>query len=267
MKRAFARMLSICLLLAAAAAPAAAETFKIPGSGGPQSLLRDAAAAFAKAKPGVTVEIPESVGTGGGYKAVGEGEAAMGRVTRPPKGKELDYGLEYLLFARTPIVFHVHPGVKLKGLTAAQTVDLFTGRIANWKEVGGPDEKVRIVTRQPGESNLTLIQKAIPGWKDLVVTERSKMTNTDQEMPAVVADNAGAIGFGPINEANDKGLLSLAIDGVSPLAPAYPVQSDLALIFRKDKLTPGMKAFIDFLFSAEGEKIVRANAATPVARN
>jgi len=267
MKKVFAGTM-ICLLLGTLAAPAAAESFKIVGSGGPMRLLRDAAAAFSKANPGISIEVPDSIGTGGGYKAAGEGEGGivLGRVTRPPKGKELDYGLDYLLFAKCPVVFHSHPGIKIKGLSAAQAADLFTGKITNWKEVGGPDEKVRIVARQAGESNLLLIQQAVPAWKDLVITERSKITNTDQEMPAAVAENAGAIGFGFIHEGQLKKLNILELDGQAPTSATYPVKSDFALIYKKEKLTPGMKAFIDFLFSDAGEKVVRANAATPVPR-
>lgn len=266
MNRTLTSITTIGLFFATAVSPAAAESFKIAGSGGPQNLLRNAAAAFSRTIPGITVDVPDSIGTGGGFKAVGEGVAGMGRVTRPAKGKEAEYGLEYLPFARSPVVFHTHPGIKIKELTAAQTVDLFSGKIANWKEIGGPDQKVRIVTRQVGESNLDLIKKAIPGWKDMAVTENSKMANTDQEMSAAVADNPGAVGFGPMSEALDRNLNIPAIDGVPPSAPAYPALSDFALIFKKEKLTPGMKAFIDFLFSPEGGKIIKANAATPIAR-
>lgn len=150
MKRARVAFTVVGVLLLTAAAPGGAETFAIVGAGGPQGVLRAAAAAFAKANPGVTIEVPDSVGTGGGYKAVGEGEAAMGRVGRPAKGKEVEYGLEYVPFAKSPAVFFTHPGVTVKGLTAAQTVSLFSGKATSWKDVGGPDEKVRIVTRQPG---------------------------------------------------------------------------------------------------------------------
>jgi len=267
MTKTFARMSVLSLLFAALATPAAAESFKIVGAGGPQGVLRDAAAAFSKANPGVTVEIPDSVGTGGGFKGVGEGEAAMGRVGRPAKGKEVEYGLDYLVFARSPAVFFAHPGVTVKGLTSAQTVALFAGSVTNWSQVGGPDLKVRVVTRQAGEANLDVMKKVFPGWKDLAITERSKLVNTDQEMSAAVAENAGAIGFGPLNEGRDKKLTVLAIDGVAATDAAYPAQSEFALVFRKSKQTPGMKAFVDFLFSAEGQQIVRANAATPVARN
>lgn len=264
MRKSLGTVLGIAVFCFATAATA--ETIVIPGSGSSQSLLRELAAAFEKANPGVKIEIPESVGTGGGMKAAGEGKVVIARVGRKPNDKEAVYGLNYLPFARQPVVFATHPSVKLKGITRAQSRNLFTGQIASWKELGGPDLKVRIISRPTSETNFKLLQQSIPEWKDLVVTERSKAAATDQEMVQFISEYEGAIGFNVISEVLEKGLAPLALEGVAPDAEAYPARVDAGFVFKPGALTGNLKAFADFIFSAEGAKIVRANHAFPTSR-
>ena len=264
MKKRLGAVLGVAALCLASAA--AAETIVIPGSGSSQSMLRELATAFEKKNPGVRIEIPESIGTGGGMKAAGEGKAVIARVGRKPNDKEAAYGLSFLAFARQPVVFATHPSVKLKGITRAQSRDLFTGKIASWKEVGGPDLKVRVISRPTSETNFKLLQQTIPEWKDLVVTERSKSAATDQEMVQFIAEYEGAIGFNVVSEVLEKRLSPLALEGVAPGGDAYPVRVDAGFVFKPGAIAGSLKAFVDFIFSEEGAKIVRANHAVPVAR-
>lgn len=248
------------------ASSARAETIAIPGSGSSQGLLREMATAFAKTNPGVTIEIPDSVGTGGGMKAAGEGKAPIARVGRKPNDKEAVFGLEFLLFARQPVVLAAHPGVKVKGLTRAQSRDLFAGKITSWKDVGGPDVKVRVIARPPSETNLKILQAALAEWKDLAITEKSKSAATDQEMVQFIGEIEGAIGFNVISEILERGLTPIALDGVAPTDKDYPALVDAGFVYKPGALAGGVKAFVDFVFSAEGAKIIRANSAIPVAR-
>jgi phosphate transport system substrate-binding protein len=257
---------AVCFSFTLAAPLAAADSFEIVGSGTPQNLLRMAAEAFNAANADIEVSIPNSIGSGGGYKAVGRGEAVLGRVARPPKDKEKPFGLTHLVFAKGPSVIMAHPGVEITNLTAEQSVKLFSGEITNWKDIGGPDLKVRVVARQPGETNLSMLQKKVPGWADLVVTDKSKLAASDQEMSADVAGNEGAVGFGPYDEAVTNGLISFSIDGVAPDSPEYGVTGTMAFIYKEGNLTDSMKKFIDFIFSAEGGDIIKKSNAIPVPK-
>ncbi len=243
-----------------------AETFSIPGSGGPQLVLRDAAAEFNQANPGNKVEVPESSGTGGGYKAVGEGSAPLGRVSRPPNDKEKPFGVTYLPFGKVPVVFATHPSVKLTNITSAQARDLFTGVITNWKELGGPDLKVRIISRHPTEANLLAIKAALPEWKELVITEKSKLGNTDQEAAQFISENEGAVGFSPVGEARGNRLNILSLNGARPGSASYPVTTDAAFIYKPEGYKGAVKGFVDFIFSDRGQEILKENYLTPVKR-
>lgn len=244
----------------------AAEKVVIPGSGSMQSLLRDLAAAFNAATPAVVVEIPDSVGTGGGFKAAGEGTATLARVGRRPGEKEAAYGLEFQVFALQPVVFAAHPGVKIKTLTKAQGRDLFSGKIANWKELGGPDLPVVVIGRDPGETNFQLIRKTFEEWKDLQLAPSAVVAKTDQEMIQLIATREGAVGFNVISEVLEKGLTPLAIGPSVYTDLTYPLLIEAVFVYKPGALTGATKDFVDFVFSEKGAQLIKAGSAFPKRR-
>lgn len=258
--------LAAAAMIAVFVGSAAAETLVVPGSGSTQSLLRDVAAAFNKANPGTVVEIPDSVGTGGGMKAAGEGTATIARVGRKPGEKEAAYGLDHVVFALQPVVFTTHPGVKLKALTKAQSRDLFSGKIANWKDLKGPALPVVVIGREPGETNFQVIRRTLEEWKDLTMAPAAVIAKSDQEMIQLIASREGAVGFNVISEVLEKGLTPLAIGPAVFTDLTYPLLIDAVFVFKQGKLTGAAKAFVDFVFSPEGTRIIKANHAFPAQR-
>ena len=74
------------------------------------------------------------------------------------------------------------------------------GKILNWKEVGGADVRIRVVRREDADTTLIVLRASMPGWKDLAITEKSKLAMTTQEATASVREVPGAIGFGPFSK-------------------------------------------------------------------
>lgn len=244
----------------------AAETLAIPGSGSSQTLLRTLAAAFNAANPDVVVEVPDSIGTGGGMKAAGEGQAVIAQVGRRPGPKEEAYGLQHTVFAIQPVVFAAHPGVGIKMITTGQSRDLFAGAIANWKQIGGPDLAVKPIVRSPGETNLAAIQKLLPEWKDIAFPADAPAPKTDQENIALIAETPGAIGFNVISEILDAGLTPLLLGVKAPTEVTYPLFIEAVLVHKPGALAGAARRFVDFVLGPEGGKIIKANNAFPVRR-
>lgn len=253
-------------LILAPVRPAAAESLVIPGSGSMQSLLRNVATAFNQANPGTVVEIPDSIGTGGGMKAAGEGSARIARVGRKPGAKEAAYGLQYQVFAKQPVVFATHPGVKIKSLSRAQSRDLFSGKISNWKTLGGPDLPVVVVGRDPGETNFELIRATFEEWKDLTMAPAAVIAKSDQEMIRLIATREGAVGFNVISEILEQGLTPLAIGPAIYTDLTYPLLIDAVFVYKPEAMTGAVKAFVDFVFSPAGAPIIKTNNAFPMRR-
>ena len=173
------------------------STLEIVGTGDGLELLRALADHYSKSNPNVRVEIPPSIGSGGGIAAVGSGRALLGRVARELTSVEREAGIVYTPIALMPSSFFAHPSAKVTSITSAQLFDIYTGRVANWKEVGGADLRIRVIRREDIDSTLTILRQSMPGWSTITITDRSKMAISTQEAIQTARSVAGAIGFAP----------------------------------------------------------------------
>ncbi|MHC1712444.1 MAG: substrate-binding domain-containing protein [Solidesulfovibrio sp.] len=167
---AWAAMLAliVCLGLPPRAMAGEQTVLIISGTGDSEALLRAVAARFIEDNPDVLVEIPDSIGTSGGIKAVLAGKAALARTARPLREEEKALGLQELVFATAPVVFAVHPSVTgVAGLTAAQALDIFSGKTKNWSELGGAPGPISRVIREMPETSRAVLNAAIPGFETL----------------------------------------------------------------------------------------------------
>lgn len=239
---------------------AAAETITIVGTGSGASILKSVGDAYTVANPAITVEVPKSIGSGGGIKAVGNNEYVLGRVARKIKDKEAPYGLSYLPYANIPVVFFVNQSTGVKALTASQILDIYSGKIENWKEVGGKNGKVKVVRREEGDSSLSVLQETFPGFKDIAISSKSKTTYSDPETSQLVENTAGTIAFGSFsNTMSLQNVNVVSIDGTGPTDSGYGIVGELALVFKEQNRTGTVADFIAFLKSeAAGEAIRKA---------
>ncbi|HUU59812.1 MAG TPA: substrate-binding domain-containing protein, partial [Phycisphaerae bacterium] len=123
-------------VLLAAGAAQAQQKLVVCGTGDSQDVLRQLGAAFEKANPGKTIEVPDSIGSTGGIEATAKGECGLGRVARQLKEKEKALGLSYAVFAFSPVVFVADSAAGVEGLTRQQVLDVFSGTATSWTAVG-----------------------------------------------------------------------------------------------------------------------------------
>ena len=252
--------LAILLPFTASTVQAASEEITIVGTGDGMSILDSIGAAFARENPGVVISVPPSIGSGGGVKAVGADKFAVGRVARGIKDKEKHFGLSYLPIVKIPVVFFVNKSAGVTDLSAQQVVDIYSGKVTNWREVGGNDARIRVVRRGDGDSSLGVLRKSFPGFKDLTITERAKETVTTQENVETVAGTAGTIGFGPYADAKTANVQILTIGGVSATESGYPSNGTLALIYKESSNMGSIAKFLEFASSSKAhEAIIGAN--------
>jgi phosphate transport system substrate-binding protein len=163
---------ALCILAALTgfgfAAPAAAQSIalEIVGTGDGIDVLQALAAAFRDHEKSIRVEIPPSIGSGGGIAAVGSGKFTLGRIARKLSPAESATGIVYKPFARLPSAFFVHSSSGVTSLTTTQLLAVYSGGVTNWKELGGADLRIRVVRREDADSTLTGLRAAMPGWKD-----------------------------------------------------------------------------------------------------
>jgi phosphate transport system substrate-binding protein len=260
-------LLGAAFVISIAAAPAMAQsTLEVVGTGDGIDVLRSLSKAFSAENKSVFIDVPPSIGSGGGIAAVGSGKNVLGRVARKLTDTETASGLVYRPVALLPSAIFVNPNSGVKSLTTAQLANIYTGQIQNWKEVGGADMRIRVVRREDSDSTLSVLRASMPGWKDLTITEKSKMAMTTQEAVASVREVPGAIGFGPFSKELETGLTVLKIDGKYPTDEGYPSNVTLALIYNKSTVTPEAKTFVEFCETKKAREIIARLGSVPVVR-
>jgi phosphate transport system substrate-binding protein len=236
---------------------AIAEEITIVGTGSGAEIIAGLGKAFTKTNPGVTIAVPKSIGSGGGIKEVGTDKAPIGRVGRGIKENEKSYGLTYLPIAKLPVVIMTHKGVGVKNLTPQQICDIYSGKITNWKEVGGKEGNIRVVRREDGDSSLEVLQKSLPGFKAITITTKSKTTLSDPETIELVEKTTGTISFGTYANTKVADVTTVTIGGKSAAAADYPYVGDLALVFKGKTKAGNIAKFLEFATSSAAHDAIK----------
>jgi len=240
----------------------------ISGTGDSQELLRVMAKAFMAEHNNCGVEIPDSIGSTGGIKALLRGEANFARVARLLKDDEKKQGLTYHLFAKSPLVFVVNPSVAdINNITAEQIIGIYSGKITNWGQLGGAASKIHPVTREITDSSVQILEKTLPGFADVNSQAAAKVIYTTPEMVSVIAEHKGTIGFVPLSMTKGIGLKILKIDGVYPstesvISGEYKYIASFGIVY-KGKLKGFEKKFVEFIYSEDGQKIITDMGSIP----
>ncbi|ACL55185.1 substrate-binding domain-containing protein [Methylobacterium nodulans] len=259
--------LALALAACLFARPSLAAELAVVGTGDGIDLLRALGTSAHEADASLEIAVPPSIGSDGGIAAVGSGKSPLARVARRLTEAETARGLVYTPIARLPSAIFVHPSARVAGLTADQLLAIYAGRVTNWKEVGGADLRIRVVRREEADSTLRILRASMPGWADLVITERSKTAVSTQEAIETVRLVEGAIGFGPYSRTLEVGTRVLAIDGRLPTDPGYPSAGELAFVHMNGQLPPAASRFVSFAQqAATAHEVIRSFGAVPIER-
>lgn len=245
-----------------------ADTLVIPGTGASQGLLRDLAEAFEQENPETDLEVPPTVGSRGGIRALRAGRTPVARISRPLKDSERQAGVHAVFFAITPVVFITHPTVQgVDNLSADDLIAIYSGQLRNWEAFGGPSRKIYPVTRDSG-SVLGAVRAVIPTFPEARLPLAKPVASTI-DMVKTVESHPFTIGFSTLNQASAHRVNILRFSGFSATAESltgseYPINVTLGLAF-KDDSDPLLQRFIDFLFSARAAAIIVDHGALPLA--
>ena len=241
-----------------------AGDLSVVGTGDGIDLLRALGAAYTAAHPDINVIVPPSIGSGGGIAAVGSGKEVLGRIARPLSESEKEAGLVAIPVFRLPSAFFVHRSAGVDRLTSTQLADIYRGKITNWRDVGGSDARVRVVRREDQDSTLLVLRQSMPGWKDLVITDKSKTAVTTQDCVSSVKEVEGAIGFGPFTKALESELTVLKIDGHFPTDAGYPSAVTLSFVHKGASITPDARRFIEYVKDKQARTVLTSMGGVPV---
>ena len=139
------------------------NSVSISGSTSVGPVMEAEAEAFKTKKPDVSIEINQ-IGSSAGIKNAMEGVSEIGMASRDLKGEEKQAGLKEVEIAYDGIALITHKNNPVKDLTLAQIKDIYTGKITNWKELGGNDAPIVVVSREDGSGTRDAFQEIV-GFK------------------------------------------------------------------------------------------------------
>jgi len=267
MKRSLAVLVAPLFVLALIFSSAAqAEPMIFASAGSNLAITRILADAFIKDHPGVVIEIPASIGSTGAIKAAAEGAVTLGLTARPVRESEKALNLTLVPYTRTIIVIGAHPTVGDTTLSYDDLVQIYQGRKTQWRD----GREIIVLNRDEGESTIDVMNQVIPGFRqahaESLKARRWVVAFTDQEMNKRLETTPQAIGmtdYGAI-VAEHLQIKPLAINTIAPTPEnaqrgIYPLVKTLSFVFRADRIPQEARAFMAFVKSPPGQKILKEN--------
>ena len=192
--------------------------------------------------------------TRGAFKGIVDGDVDIAFCASPSKDQiqyGLDKGVELELtpIGRESFVFIVNTNNPVDNLSMQQLKDIFTGKITNWKDVGGANRPINVLQRNKGSGSQTALEKLIG----------------EEVKPNMFGPLGASIGFSfrfYVEELTKHGHIKmLSLNGVYPNKEnvqneSYPIVSNFYAVTRKGETNPNVQKVLDFVLSPTGQEII-----------
>lgn len=259
-------------VIATACGPEPVDAITIDGSAGVAPLVGALAEAYRVRFPTANVALATGLGSSARLKAVQDGQIQIAMASHGVDSADLaQRGLTARTIARTAVVFAVNADVPVPQLTSQQICDLYGGRISRWRDVGGPALDVTPLFRPPEEVDAAVALDGIECLGTTKFGDRVRVIDRPDAMATAIGDSSGALGVtsAPMVARQAGRMRALVLNGVAPspenvATGVYPLARDAILVHRR-KPARGVEQFLAFVGSAEGDRVIRANGAVPVA--
>jgi phosphate transport system substrate-binding protein len=271
----FVRVLILFCLVVGLTGPAQAgslDAFKgekgsiqIAGGTAHIPVMKEASKRIMSLNPDIQISVAGG-GSSVGIKQVGEGLVDIGNSGRKPTDDEIArYNLKLFKWAIDGVGIVVNPENNVRALTKTQVIDIFAGKIANWKELGGTEKAINVYTRDEASGTRAVF------WKKALskgeITPKANFVVSNGAMKSAIAQDPYSIGYVSVGHMDDT-VAPVAFDGVVPTLEnvkqgKYTIARGL---YSNTRGNPAglTKKFIDYLFTADGQEIAASKGFIPV---
>jgi phosphate transport system substrate-binding protein len=246
-------------------------SLNVEGSDTMVNLANSWAEQFMTVNPNVNIAV-KGGGSGNGIAALINGTADFADASREMKPEEIDQAKAKGVnpvetpVARDGIAVIVNPANGVKGLTIDQLGKIYRGEITNWKDVGGANQEIVLLSRDSSSGTYEYFKEVVVG-KDKNYAKAAKLLPSTQAIVDETTGNEAAIGYiGVGYETPD--IKVLEIDGVAAsvatvLDNTYPISRKLYVYSNGDPTGVG-KAYVDWILGADGQKVVEDEGFVPL---
>jgi len=249
----------------------------IKGSDTMVVLAQKWAEAYMQKTPGAKVQVTGG-GSGIGFAALQNGQTDLATASRPIKAKETENCIKS--FGKRPteykvaldgITIYVNPVNPVKQLTVVELEGIYTGKITNWKDVGGPDLAITVYSRENSSGTYEFFKEHVLKGKDFAANAQTQQ-GTAGVVQAVMKDKGG-IGYGGVGYAAGVNRLKIAKSKddtyyepseEAVLAETYPLWRYLYIYVNPAVNTGEVSSLLKWIRSDEGQKLVSAASYYPL---
>jgi phosphate transport system substrate-binding protein len=225
---------------------------------------------FMAENPGVQVAV-KGGGSGTGITALINGQVDFANASREMKAEEKDQitakggSVVETKVARDGIAVIVNSANAVTGLTKDQLGKIFRGEITSWKQVGGADKPIALISRDPSSGTYEYFKEAVVG-KDSNYAKTAKLLPSNQAIVDEVKANADAIGYVGVGYESAE-IAVVAVDGVKAsvatvLDGTYALSRGL-FMYSSGEPAGAAKAYLAWILSDAGQKIVTSEGFVP----
>ena len=220
----------------------------------------------------VNITVSES-GSGNGAKSLINSVCDIADMSRFMKDDEFKAAVEKGVFPTFHVValdglpILVHPSNPVSSLTIEQVRDIYMGKITNWKEVGGPDKKIVMISRDTNSGTYETFEGKVMNKEK--IAESAEYVGSNGAVRARVQSTPAAIGYAGLGFV-DKTVKALSINGVYPskktvISGKYPIARPLYMVTNSyPKMGSHVYQFVTIYLSPKGQEMVERIGFVPV---
>ena len=245
---------------AAAEAAKLSGTVTLAGSTSMQKLCEAMIESFEESYPDITVTA-EYTGSGAGLESLVGGKTDIGNASRALKDGEKDSGAVENIVAIDGIAVVTHTSNTVSDLTSRQLTDIYTGKITNWKDLGGADEAIVVLGREAGSGTRGAFEELLDVADQCAYAQELDSTGG---VLAKVASTPGSIGYVSLDVV-DGTVKALSLDGVEPTeeniaAGSYKLSRPfvMATLGAIDEQNDLVKTWFGYVQSDAGKAVITA---------
>ena len=202
-------------------------------------------------------------GSTAGIEAAITGAANIGMSSR--NLADAEKMLYAVTIAKDAIAVIVHPSSPIDNLPLDKIREVFAGKIANWKELGGPNHPIDIVTREEGSGTRESFQKFVMGNVDISLG--ALVQDSNGAVRQVISSDPNAVGYISLGLVNEQ-VKALRISGVEPnlnnvYNGKYTLVRPFLFVFSGEPAGEA-KSFLEFVLSPQAQKLLLKEGLVPV---
>ncbi|SFL50220.1 phosphate ABC transporter substrate-binding protein [Halanaerobium salsuginis] len=263
-------VLALLVLVVAPVSVLAQETLTIQGSSTVLPIAQKAAEVYMEKNSSVDISV-RGGGSGNGIAALIDGAVDIADASRFVKQTEVEAAVGNGIYpvphrvAMDGIAVVINPANSVTELSLEDLMNIYTGKVTNWSEFGGPDQEIVVISRDSSSGTFEVFNELVLEGNRL--TQGALLQASNGAVAGVIADTEGAIGYVGLGYLSDS-LKAVKVSGVLPsnatvASGEYPIARPLFMFTNgwPEGLT---SQFINFILSAEGQKIVKEQGFVPL---